>query len=257
MLGGWWGTLNPTRNWQNENPVDWKTTRNIILGTPKTSPSAPVEVHRQSYKRRDLQTTQLDMERKCVFMTYLEGRSIIHVLVIYIMFVYIYIAYGQFLIMTCHELYLTSASKTSSQSSSPTSTVSRSLPTKITESSNHPIDSLQPRYGRSWIPPYQTRATRWMVGFTTLFHFLNTCQRSTHVHVAGWGVAKLKKAITGLSDIDLPNDASGSKPILKHLPRSKAFYRNTNSIKKHVMVDFLGQAFSVFFWRKTSSSTLS
>ena len=65
-----------------------------LLGTPKiskTSPSAPVEVHRQSYKRRDLQTTQLDMERKCVFMTYLDGRSIIHVLVICIMYVYIYI----------------------------------------------------------------------------------------------------------------------------------------------------------------------
>ena len=114
-----------------------------------------MEVHRQSYKRRDLQTTQLDMERKCVFMTYLEGRSIIHVLVICIMYIYIYCIWS-FLIMTCHELYLTSASKTSSQSSSPTSTVSRSLPTKITESSNHPIDSLQPRYGRSWIPPYQT-----------------------------------------------------------------------------------------------------
>lgn len=178
-----------------------------LLGTPKTSPL------RHLWKSIDNHTS----EGTCKQPNWIWRGNVFSFLIwkVDVLFnIYQYIAFGQFL-MNCHELYLTSASNTSSQSSSSTSTVSCSLPTKITESSNRPIDSLQPRYGRSWIPPYQTPcATRWMVGFTTLFLW-----STTHVHVARWDASKVKKAITGLSDIyiALPKDASRSKPSCNDL----------------------------------------
>ncbi len=127
---------------------------------------------------------------------------------------------------TVYHNYLTSASKTSSQSSSSMSTVSCSLPIIPSMAFNQYVDEA----GNLHIKHDGQRDGRIHYTIPLVVFHVNACRR-----------LGCFKAETGLNHIYLSKDASGSKLICEHLPRSKVFYRNTNSIKKHVMVDLAKQ----------------